>query len=123
MAKPADHRDDGLPAYKPQNYHRLAEIMSMDNNFAIFRRFEDLNMLNLMALQAELLELRGLFRDQCRRDDESNPGSGEPQSSVLKLFPRTQGVGGWGAAISRNTQHAVSIFPTGTDDDPPKKDG
>ena len=86
MAKPADHRDDGLPAYKPQNYHRLAEIMSMDRNFAIFRRFEDLNMLHLMALQAELLELRELFRDQCRRDDESNPGSGGPHLLYSSYF-------------------------------------
>ncbi|KAM7207231.1 hypothetical protein V8F20_002497 [Naviculisporaceae sp. PSN 640] len=58
--------------YKPQNYHRLAEIMSKGKSWGIFRRFDDLNMLHLMALQAEIMELRDLFRDRCRRDDAAN---------------------------------------------------
>ncbi|KAK4210640.1 hypothetical protein QBC37DRAFT_474901 [Rhypophila decipiens] len=58
--------------YKPRNYHRLAEIMSKDKSWGIFRRFDELNMLHLMALQAEIIELRDLFRDRCRRDDAAN---------------------------------------------------
>ena len=95
---PADPRSNGdstqqpklpcnaLPKYKPQNYHRLAEIMSKDKNFAIFRRFDELNMLHLMALQAEIIELRELFRDRCRRDDQDNPGSGQEHLMYSRYF-------------------------------------
>ncbi|KAK4152753.1 hypothetical protein C8A00DRAFT_34536 [Chaetomidium leptoderma] len=60
--------------------------MSKDKNFAIFRRFDELNMLHLMALQAEILELRELFRDRCRRDDQDNSGSGQEPRMYSKYF-------------------------------------
>ncbi|KAI1129110.1 hypothetical protein F5Y10DRAFT_264425 [Nemania abortiva] len=46
--------------------------MIKDKNFAIFRRFDDLNMLNLMALQAEIIELRNKFRKQYQQDNEES---------------------------------------------------
>jgi len=60
--------------------------MSRDKNFAIFRRFDDLNMLHLLALQAEIVELREVFRDQCHRDDEACLGSGQPEILYSKYF-------------------------------------
>jgi hypothetical protein len=70
-------KSDGSPATKPQSYHRLAEIMSKDRSFAIFRRFDELNMLQLMALQAEIIELRGLFHAQSRHNDRRCSESGQ----------------------------------------------
>lgn len=72
VANASDDGEHGLPEYKPRSYHRLAEIMSKDKNLAIFWRFDELNMLHLMALQAEIVELRGLFRHRCRQDDEGD---------------------------------------------------
>lgn len=40
-----------------RGYHKLASFMASENESAIFRRFTRLNLLNLMSLQAELMEL------------------------------------------------------------------
>jgi hypothetical protein len=65
--------------------------MSKDKNFAIFRRFDELNMLHLMALQAEIIELRELFRDRCRRDDQDDPGSGQEHLMYSRYFHALRG--------------------------------
>lgn len=44
-------------------------MMGRSENFAIFRRFNDMNMLNLMALQAEISDLRDRLYTQCEIDD------------------------------------------------------
>ena len=49
-------------------YHRLATLMSEDQSIAIFRRFDYVNMLSLLSLQAEIQELQEDFRFQCDRD-------------------------------------------------------
>jgi hypothetical protein len=54
-------------------YHRLATIMRSDNNLAIFRRFEDLNIVVLLSLQAEIIELRTLLKKRSKRDEADNP--------------------------------------------------
>lgn len=38
-------------------YHTLASLMGRDGEYAIFRKFSSLNMLNLLSMQAELLHL------------------------------------------------------------------
>jgi hypothetical protein len=45
----------------PSIYVRLARMMSGDKNLAIFRRFDDANILCLLSLQAEILQLRKEF--------------------------------------------------------------
>lgn len=55
--------------YTPQHYHRLARIMARENNLAIFRRFDEINLLQLMALQAEIVELKSRFEASCQQDD------------------------------------------------------
>lgn len=57
--------------YTPQHYHRLARIMARENNLAIFRRFDEINLLQLMSLQAEIVELKSLFETGCQQDDEA----------------------------------------------------
>ena len=56
--------------YVPERYHRLARIMSQDKNLAIFRRFDELNMIQLMAMQAEIIELQLLYETICQQDDK-----------------------------------------------------
>lgn len=52
-------------------YREIAHLMAYKNSpFAIFRRFGQLNMLNLLCLQAELMELQSEFRDVCEEDDK-----------------------------------------------------
>jgi hypothetical protein len=60
---------------KPQGYHRLASLMSIDTSIAIFRRFDEINMLNLLSLQAEIFELQTNFRLECYLDDTSDDPS------------------------------------------------
>lgn len=55
--------------YTPQHYHRLVKIMGKEKNLAIFRRFDEINLLQLMALQAEIVELQGRFDASCQEDD------------------------------------------------------
>lgn len=52
-------------------YHKLAALMTRDDSIAIFRRFDCVNMLSLLSLQAEIQELQEDFRDQCGRDQAS----------------------------------------------------
>ncbi|KAK4038339.1 hypothetical protein C8A01DRAFT_17571 [Parachaetomium inaequale] len=102
---PTANGSNGPPEYKPQNYHRLAEIMSKDKNFAIFRRFDELNMLHLMALQAEILELRELFLSQL----SLIPGPKKSQLSELQDWLRDKKGG-------KNFLQVVEFF-TWRDDD------
>lgn len=94
--------------YTPRNYHRLAEIMRKDRNFAIFRRFDDLNMINLMELQAEILELRGLFRDQCREDDRNGHRDLEEGPSAYSSYFHA-------LRDPRNTRKSVPQVDNGAD--------
>ncbi|KAG4259311.1 hypothetical protein FPRO03_12987 [Fusarium proliferatum] len=45
----------------PSMYVRLAHMMKGDKNLAIFRRFDDANILCLLSLQAEILQLQSDF--------------------------------------------------------------
>lgn len=54
-----------------KGYHRLADLMCHYPETAIFRRFGALNMLNLLSLQAELIDLQVQFRDIWVEDDAS----------------------------------------------------
>jgi hypothetical protein len=51
---------------------------------AIFRRFSSLNILNLLSLQAELVDLQVQFRDLCAEDDESNDSSENQYSTYFR---------------------------------------
>lgn len=55
-------------------YHTLASLMGRDGEYAIFRKFSSLNMLNLMTLQAELLELENKYKDTLYMDERNEKG-------------------------------------------------
>ena len=42
--------------------------MTRNNNLAIFRRYDFVNLISILSLQAEIQELQADFLDQCRRD-------------------------------------------------------
>ncbi|KAJ4007375.1 hypothetical protein NW766_010059 [Fusarium irregulare] len=63
--------------YKPQGYRRLTSIICEDKHLAIFRRFDEVNIVLLMALQAEIVELQRQFQLKSKDDDEK----GLPYSS------------------------------------------
>jgi hypothetical protein len=62
---------------KPRGYHKVANLMGAYSETAIFRRFGYLNMLNLLYLQAELMELEAKFQTICA--DDAKGISGEPK--------------------------------------------
>lgn len=65
-------------AYEPKGYPRLASLMGNEKEAAIFRRFDDLNILSLLALQAEIIDLDKDLRRECRIDDLLSNGQ-QPQ--------------------------------------------
>jgi hypothetical protein len=60
-------------SWTPKGYPRLAKFMGRSNDIAIFRRYNEFNMLNLLSLQAEIAALRADFYNQCSVDDISGP--------------------------------------------------
>lgn len=53
-------------------YPKLARLMSLSSETAIFRRFGELNMLNLLRLQAELHDLEHQLQEIRDEDSQSN---------------------------------------------------
>ena len=60
-------------------------MMSDDKDIAIFRRFDDLNLLSLLSLQAEILELRQSLHRTCLLDDTHGEEDEKTYSSNFKL--------------------------------------
>jgi hypothetical protein len=58
-----------IPLHDITGYPKLADYMGRYNDVAIFRRFRTLNMLNLLSLQAELVDLEVKYRQACSEDD------------------------------------------------------
>ncbi|EWZ85400.1 hypothetical protein FOWG_11900 [Fusarium oxysporum f. sp. lycopersici MN25] len=67
-----------------EKYHRLANIMSQDKHFAIFRRFDDISLAVLLALQAEIVDLQYQLQVQSQKD---NSGQGQ-RDLLIKLQPK-----------------------------------
>src|SRR5436305_13254372 len=61
-----------IPPWRPQGYLKLANLLGRYQEHAIFRRFGSLAMLNLMSLQAEILDLEIQLRDTIEEDDKAN---------------------------------------------------
>ena len=72
-------------AYSSKGYYKLADLMSNDKDIAIFRRFDDLNLLCLLSLQAEILELRQILRRTCFVDDTVGEENEKKYSGNFKL--------------------------------------
>ena len=63
-------------------YHKLASLMTEDQNIAIFRRFDYANVLCLLSLQSEIQELQEDFRFQCKKDETS----GDPEKQAYSRW-------------------------------------
>jgi len=59
--------------------------MSNDKDTSICRRFDDLNLLSLLSLNAEILELRQSLRRTCLLDDIHEQEDEKKYSSNFKL--------------------------------------
>jgi len=59
--------------------------MGKEKSTAIFRRFDDLNMLCLLSLQAEIMQLEKEYRDECYGDDTNGQGKAKQYTSNFKL--------------------------------------
>ena len=61
-----------LRPWHPRGYPKLAHLMGSYPESAIFRRFGQLNMLNLLSYQAELIDLEAQYFETCEEDDLSD---------------------------------------------------
>lgn len=71
--EPAERVEGRRSAPPPGYYHRLVRDMDRARSLAIFRRFDDINLLQLLALQAEIVDLKGLYELCCEADRIENP--------------------------------------------------
>jgi hypothetical protein len=55
-----------------KGYPKLAKFMVECDDVVIFRQFRNLNMINLMRLQAKLMDLELSYSKECSDDDSSN---------------------------------------------------
>ena len=78
------------PLGEPQGYHRLADLMGHYPEAAVFRRFGALNMLNLLSLQAELVDLQVQFRDLWAEDDVSTDLSEKQFSTYFRVLRNSE---------------------------------
>jgi hypothetical protein len=62
--------DDELRDPKP--FRSLAHGMAEDDNLVIFRRFQDLNLINLLVIHDELQKLYQKFKENCSKEDEAS---------------------------------------------------
>jgi hypothetical protein len=51
-----------------EGYAKVAQLMGLHDEFAILRRFQAMNMQNLLYQQAEITHLEAELRDLARRD-------------------------------------------------------
>jgi len=75
---------------EPRGYHRLADLMGHYSEAAIFRRFGALNMLNLLSLQAELVDLQVQFRDVWIEDETSSDNSEKLFSTHFRTLRKSE---------------------------------
>jgi hypothetical protein len=86
-----DQHNMTAPAHQePRGYHRLADLMGQYPEVSIFRRFGSLNMLNLLSLQAELIDLQIQFRDICIEDEESPDDSEKRFSTYFRQLRNSE---------------------------------
>ena len=74
-------------AYQQKGYFRLASLMSNEKDVAVFRRFDDLNVLSLLALQAEIIDLEKDLRRECRIDEMAINGSQQQEQQSQRSGP------------------------------------
>jgi hypothetical protein len=66
----ASKRSSAIP-HRQRGYRRLATFMAEVDDVVIFRKFQKLNILNLLRLQAELAALELSYEAACDSDDNS----------------------------------------------------
>lgn len=75
-----------MPQSSRHGYNLLADFMSWEPRFAIFRRFRCVNLLNLLYLQADLCALEDEIFDYIEFDESLNPVDGLNRSFDLKAL-------------------------------------
>ncbi|THX44357.1 hypothetical protein D6D10_00414 [Aureobasidium pullulans] len=75
---------------EPRGYHRVADLMGQYPEIAIFRRFAALNIVNLLSLQAELVDLQVQFRDIWAEDDASSDLDEQEFSTYFRKLRRSE---------------------------------
>ncbi|KAF3004794.1 hypothetical protein E8E13_002928 [Curvularia kusanoi] len=73
-----------------KGYHRLADLMAKYTEAAIFRRFNDLNMMSLLSLQAELVDMQAQLREMWAEDDESHDAVEKQFSTYFQMRAKLQ---------------------------------
>lgn len=80
-----------MTGLRPRGYHRLADLMGPYQETAIFRRFGPLNMLNLLSLQAELVDMEVEFRDIWADDEQSSVFDEKNFSTYFRNLRQSEG--------------------------------
>lgn len=82
-----------MPGHHPRYYPRLIRNMSRARSLAIFQRFDEINLLQIMSLQAEIIDLRERYKRRCKDDEKANPGYERSFRAIRDSEPKIQGLG------------------------------
>ncbi|PYH84543.1 hypothetical protein BO82DRAFT_399378 [Aspergillus uvarum CBS 121591] len=83
---PQNEQQDILPARKTKGYDELAMFMARDPPSLIFRRFDELNIKNLLYLQAELTSYEVKLQKIVDRENENGHVTVEDDYIVPKMM-------------------------------------
>ncbi|KAH7121756.1 hypothetical protein B0J13DRAFT_628896 [Dactylonectria estremocensis] len=99
------------PAYKKgRNYHRLVGLIGKGKDLAIFRRFDELNMMTLLSTQAEILHLESQYNRQCDQDSRSSNQSEAEYSTYFRSLHQSRDSGGEQARLLDALQIKLGVY-------------
>ena len=102
------------PLKTKANYHRLASVMTGGKDLAILRRFDELSILSLLSLQAEILHLESQYNRQCERDGVSNDASEAEYSTYFRALHKSREANGEQIRLLDEIQLKVSAYSWST---------
>ncbi|KAK3987157.1 hypothetical protein QBC44DRAFT_401201 [Cladorrhinum sp. PSN332] len=82
VTAPATH------SHGPKYYRKVLKNMELARSLAIFRRYDDINLLNIMSLQAEITTLNEMLKQRRKDDGQSTPL--EPYDRSFKALRDSQ---------------------------------
>jgi hypothetical protein len=91
MATPGATGTEASSQWKRTGYPKLAKQMAESTNLMVFRRFNNLNIFNLLSLQAELVDLEGQLQERWEYDDAMEESFSKNFKSLRETMdPRPQ---------------------------------
>lgn len=88
------------------SYGRLAALMGNLPELAIFRKFHEINIQNLLTMQSELVHLEEEYKDICEEDANSECEITRSYQKDWKALQKSKGMGG---TLQKDAQSRLQV--------------